>query len=565
MDIIAKIKKGDLYALLSICTNEELEPLVKTITDTLTNNLKSDEAYKKHSPDHRKYYKNIGDEIRLFGSDSFASMVGRRGKGVEYKEVVKDVCRSLKIPFKDDNIMTNEGNLIALYELEKDKLLPSITKDLAKTFRFITSTLLTKIHPAAAIFSVIQLSAAAFRVTVPCVLHIALLRQEKINGYKKPNNSNEETNEGNKLIISTNKNNPILSFTQLSEPPSSNSEKPQQIKLKSNEISHLNSLLKETFNIATAININCTKYMKVEINGSLVNAKGGGYRAYSSGGNGKIKEQAKFFNPDKLSKLVNSSAFYNIVSTVVAQQHLADISTKLNEIKDMLESIKDFQKNERESRIKGIILYYEQIASSVINGDSSVEILSLIEQNECTLMGIQDHIKKDIDNLNSNKNLQANDTFGTEHLEILIVSYQNKIYNLYSHLLLCIRARSFGWQLLTFYPEIEERINTRKNSIRDSIKISGDNSIINRSNQSIEYNIKNLSSLFNTNHTLNDRKISLINKNKDHLNYLTKNIKSIEKELSVADRMHQNKKNNIAKMLLKIESGKVVEVSPFLS
>ena len=530
MDSIEEIKQGGLYSLLSACSNQELEPLVYIITATLTNNLKTYELYKKRKPNYKQSYKEIGDKIRLIGSDPLASIF-RGGKGVDYKEIVIDACKLLDIPYKNNDIVGNEKSLISLCELEKKTITSSIPASI---------------------------------VTVNCVLYIATLRQKKIQKYKsqliKKEDPYTKQNIEKKLEIKNEENELILSFAQLSG-SSSLSQKIQPIKVEKNEISHLNSLVQTIPNLITAHNVNTTKYMEVSINGMLAKAKSGGYRGFSRGENGQITEHARLFDSKKLSNLAGFSALYNIASVVVSQQHLADINAKLNEINNTLETIKSFQNNERESKIKGAILYFEQVASSVVNGNLIDSILYQIEANERELLGVQTHIQKDIGHLNSNINLNDNDIFGTEDLAKSIEKYQDDIYSLYSQFLLCIRARACGWQLLTFYPVSDDLLNNRYNDLRQSVSSLSNAHFLGNTNKSIKDNIKILSSIFNTEYTLNKRKLFLLNKNEYNLENIKISIGKVEEELAFAESLHRGKKDNNAKLLLKIKDGNVVEVS----
>lgn len=562
MNTIKELQQGNLYYLLSVCSNQELEPLVNIITNAFTNHLYIDESYKKYKPNHKKYYKKIGDEIRLFGSDSFASIF--RGEGVDYKEIVIDICKRLNVPHKNNDLVGNEKNLISLYELEKEKLTSSITSDITKTLTFIASTLLTKIHPAGAILSITQLSSPAFRVTIPCVMHLAILRQEKIrrhNGLlEKQKESYAQDDTSKTVIIAKNKDEPILSFTPISELSTQQKSKP--INISESEISRLSSLIQAIPSLATANNVKNTKYMEVSINGTLAKAQdgGGGFRCFSRGDKNQITEHGRLFDSNKLSKLANFSALYNIASIVVAQEHLADINAKLDDIKNILKSVSDFQNNERESKIKGAIQYFEQVASSVANGNRADSILNQIEAKECELLGIQTHLIKDIGNLNLEKNLKDNDTFGTEGLTKSIGDFQDKIHNLYLQLLLCIRARACGWQLLTFYPGNNDLLNSRYNDIRNSINLLNNGRFLQKTDECIKNNIKRLSSIFNTEFTQNKRKLLLLDKNTTNIEGIRINISKIEKELAFAETLYQRKRNNNAKLLLKIENEQIIEV-----
>lgn len=96
---------------------------------------------------------------------------------------------------------------------------------------------------------------------------------------------------------------------------------------------------------------NC--YYKVVVNGNLAKAKNieGGFRAFVIGDKG-VNEQAVLFKPKELSALVNFASVFGVVSMAVGQKHLADINRKLEKITQQLNSISEYQYDERTSDIK---------------------------------------------------------------------------------------------------------------------------------------------------------------------------------------------------------------------
>lgn len=112
---LKRIQDGDLYALLSICTDDELEPLVKLITDNWwSESLTKNAAYKRYKPCHRMYHRAIGDEIRLFGGNTWANGF-RSSEGPKYDEIVTDVCKKIGIPFKSGQTVMNEEKALNIY------------------------------------------------------------------------------------------------------------------------------------------------------------------------------------------------------------------------------------------------------------------------------------------------------------------------------------------------------------------------------------------------------------------------------------------------------------------
>lgn len=188
-DTLAKISAGDLYALLSICDNDDLETLVTTILSATTNSLDSNEKFKIHRPNHRAYAKEIGDELRSFGGHSFRNLF--RGGGPSYEEIVIDVCKKLDVPYSEGKTVLNEERLLVNYlETHFGKMTKEDREKAIQEIRSkATSMLNNKTNlagyavaaiataPLAITAGVTTAMGPAYRVTAPCVLHIAYLRK----------------------------------------------------------------------------------------------------------------------------------------------------------------------------------------------------------------------------------------------------------------------------------------------------------------------------------------------------------------------------------------------------
>lgn len=226
-------------ALLKQASNEDLEPLVQYILKASTESLSNHQNYKSYSPDHRRYAKEIYDEIRLFGGNTFVNLV--RGEGPPYIEVLQDAaqkvgvkeienCSELKLEermiqtllrkaLKDtkgkelEEIQEqlrkaglNERNYKAF--ISGASLASLLAPHLYRIFLYQTSrtiahsiarqmlgygfsmgsvvlarrALTTLLGPVAVlltgIWTAIDIAGPAYRVTVPCTLHIAMLRQQ---------------------------------------------------------------------------------------------------------------------------------------------------------------------------------------------------------------------------------------------------------------------------------------------------------------------------------------------------------------------------------------------------
>jgi len=99
-----------------------------------TEELTSAQEYKQYNPDHQKYWRLIAAEIQCFGANTFATLF-RAGKGVEYKEVLIDVCDKLKVNYnKDSSTSKIEENLLMKILADAlEKMSPAELKELADT------------------------------------------------------------------------------------------------------------------------------------------------------------------------------------------------------------------------------------------------------------------------------------------------------------------------------------------------------------------------------------------------------------------------------------------------
>lgn len=99
------------------------------ITESLTNN----DLVKRFYPDHKEYIDLILGELQAYGGNSFANIF--RGGGVQYREILCDVCDAIKVNFsKNSSIEWIEGSvLLKLLENAIEKMSPDEAKEVAKS------------------------------------------------------------------------------------------------------------------------------------------------------------------------------------------------------------------------------------------------------------------------------------------------------------------------------------------------------------------------------------------------------------------------------------------------
>ena len=235
LEFLGQMESKDLNDLVYCLTHD------KDGDVRLTEELTMNELYKNHYPDHQKYWKIIAAEIQCFGANTFMTMF-RGGKGVEYKEVLMDVCDKMKVNYnKSSSVEKIEGNLLMkILEDALEKMSPEELRELAEAtgvkntsgitaetmvgvfqavFRMggfnsyqltvivvnaiskaligrgltiagnaaLTRTMAILTGPIGwvitGIWTAIDVAGAAYRVTIPAVIQVAALRQKHV--YEK--------------------------------------------------------------------------------------------------------------------------------------------------------------------------------------------------------------------------------------------------------------------------------------------------------------------------------------------------------------------------------------------
>ena len=583
-DVSKQIRSGKLYPLLSICTKEDLDPLVEIILSRPLNFLNVDVAYKVHKPDHTRYHSVIGNEIRLFGGNSIGNLF-RGGEGPSYSEIVVDVCKKLGVPYNKNDTVGNEANLLDIFVQERWQSLDSgERRRLIEVARKAASGKLSYAAnpkkaaamflmrgvatlPAAWVAPAFILLDANFKVTVPCVLHIAYLRRRHTEQWQEENQSfgpgptaSAPAARSSALVIVAEDGEPVLSLARIPEP--SVQAGWHRIGASDDGISRLNPLLAAVPSLAVAGEVASTSYMEVLFNGTLAAAKGegGGFRGFSIG-NGGITGHARLFEANQLAAMVNVSALMNVASIALAQKHLADISRKLGEIKEAIDGIRKFQGDERRSKLTGSIRYFEQVAPGVLEGKRPARVLNQIENHEAELLQVQEHIKADFHTeLKRLRDLKDDEWFGSAETKAALEEHQLRVVELYRELVLCLRARSCGWQLLCLFPGEEIGKAHRRQTIQNSLdELATDREMMTETDALLRKKIYELSSSWNTETTINERKLALLKANEILLSDMATCRAEVERDLQAADEMLGTQREAVP-MIARIEDGRITAI-----
>ena len=125
-----------LAPLLRKCSNEDLEYLVNFIKEKadFTETLTVSPGYRAHYPNHSMYVNEIAHHIRLFGGNSMVNVF--RNEGPPYKEIVQDVAKKLGVDYEYYDSVERVEMKILLKTLKDafDKMSPAEKNEIIKAF-----------------------------------------------------------------------------------------------------------------------------------------------------------------------------------------------------------------------------------------------------------------------------------------------------------------------------------------------------------------------------------------------------------------------------------------------
>ncbi|PZU63386.1 MAG: hypothetical protein DI540_23935 [Sphingobium sp.] len=444
--------------------DDQLAPLVDTLTQTPLSILKICRAYERHAPNHCRYTDQIGDEIYRLGQKALNITDGSRPS---YQRMVGALCKQLGLHAQEDDLVDNETTLLNLFTSQR---LSSIAVD--KQQAAVNEARQAVAEGASSFFG-----AAEWPPLAASLLQIAFLRGTH-NGVARAGRGTKEVSStpapvghSDALVISNDSGTSVLTLAQISLSDSDAGWR--KVGKDDTGISRLNPLLQAVPGMATAVEAGTSNYMNVIVPAGteLVESvkHGGLIGTLRKVGTNELAGAAKL-DIGKLSALATSGAALNIASAVLAQKHLADISEKLSDIKEAIEDVAAFQKNERRSVLTGSIRYFEQIAGSVLSGELSDEVVHVIEMHETKLLEVQDHLAIDIRSQTEALKILKDEEWVRQGKYIKALDEQQAALDkLYREMLLCLRARACGWQLLSAFPGREQRKGDRLQDIRASV------------------------------------------------------------------------------------------------
>jgi hypothetical protein len=275
--------------------------------------------------------------------------------------------------------------------------------------------------------------------------------------------------------------------------------------------SRISSLMQAVPSILVAEAHRGRQLMEVVIDGKLIRAADGdGFRAMAMGADG-IKEHARLFEAKDLTNLVNAAAVWQLASVVVAQKHMADISQKLGEIKDAVNSISDFLESGRRAVIHGTYQYLQQAHDTLAQGELSSGIRGELESCERELLSVQNHLMADIQR-RAQVAPRDDDMFGTESLHKNSVEKYRELGQVVEDLKICLRTRALAWYVFSLYPGEPALKAARYESIKQGLEKFSDVRALVDAQSGVD--VGRFKSMLNRDKTLDVRKSEVLGKAK---------------------------------------------------
>ena len=318
-------------------------------------------------------------------------------------------------------------------------------------------------------------------------------------------------------------------------------------------IGRLSPLLQAAPSLLVAREAFGKQLMEVVINGSLVTAAdGNGLRAFAMGPKG-IKEHARLFDVANLQDMINAAALWQVASVLVAQKHLADISSKLEEIQKGLAEISRFLDNQRKARISSTYRYLGQVYRALKGGELSEAARHELESCERDLTEILHHLMAEYQQKLDEK--VEGGTWGTKKTCRGIETKLNDLDLLAQDIAVCLETRIAAWRVLSLYPGNPHQKMARRDDMQESIRSFVNLGVYGQDKVQVE--ITSINSRWNRAKTLESRKTFLEGKNTATVQNLSdlsagaqEQIRQSEQVMVEADRPTH--------LLLHIENGVVV-------
>ncbi len=389
--------------LFEISQKPEQKQCIDCLVDIITDNGKGRIALNstvkdlllsdKNNNYHRETIRILVNEFCTFGGGTLRNMVKSQPS---YSEILNDIYKELKgnnFHLSDDEkelfiVQKQYGDEFEKYfksnNLEKEySVWKNLRWDTTLGLLFVTRANL----PTGILTNIYALQKPALRVIVPFISIVSLLKiMQKHHSITKEQESTALAeypinHNGNKLFD-------IALFDKFYQPTK------KSVKIDdTNIISQVSQIFSTLPSIATTQELKNGNYVisSISLDQLKPSADGSGYRGMII--KDRIQEHTILNAPEKLQNLVNAGMAFNILSTVVAQKHLAEINQKLTEIKDGIKDIKDFLESQEESFIDAYLEDAKDLLQSLKNNKNIDNEINVINSSRMQIVAVHNRLK----------------------------------------------------------------------------------------------------------------------------------------------------------------------------
>jgi uncharacterized protein YaaW (UPF0174 family) len=209
----------DLVPLLRQASNDDLDPLVKYIIEKggTSAQLGRTERYRQYSPsgEHSKYADDIAAEIQRFGANTVRTATIRNGRGIKYRKILGQMAKrcGVKARLWDETAAMEERVLLAVLSKSYEGMTEERRQKLLATLKIqrlpsvggsdvagdLQAALAANAGPLEGLamfagpigwaldptWGGLVVAGPAHRVTLPCVVQVALIRQSMVHRQRR--------------------------------------------------------------------------------------------------------------------------------------------------------------------------------------------------------------------------------------------------------------------------------------------------------------------------------------------------------------------------------------------
>lgn len=463
-DQITAETDGEIYDVLDQATDKELAPIVKILVDSPFSYLRYARAYQRHNPEHSIYRDQIADEICRLGiflaSGSMAVSGTMTGPRPGYPALLARVCKKIGIPAAGLSWQEIEATFINMFV--RQHVLTVAPEERPELIAAAASAV------GSAVSS--MFSSEAWQPLAATLLHVAYLRglfaeSGRLAGALGGSRVIVPAQRGeleNAMIVIGNDGAPALSLAVV---PHEVGEGWTFMKPDGRTLSKLTPFMEalqplfSAQQLLSGMNIYSSRLPLSHSD------KIGAFVGAAKGHQGMMPLQQV-----TAIGLSGPAIFLTATAAIAQQQQMERIEKSLDDIKVMLAEVSRFQQDERQSTLTGSIRYFRQVARAVLAGEFAPEVLHTIEQHEAQLVKIYDHLVKDLRVATEALRVIKKETFAPTKYIKALQNAQAVVVSRYDEILLCLRARACGFQLMSAYPGREAGKQARYEAICGDIR-----------------------------------------------------------------------------------------------